>query len=168
MVLYHFPVGGVVMSRNVRNVHHLPQYGWVPIVLTPREVAEGILLVPRRIALQAIADADAGLVLLGPGKGMGLIAHSKIYDYLGKNRQVLAMLPEADARDLIEGLGWGVVAVPDPASVAGAIEGLVILPPPNRPVDPMRIYDRAVLAGRLADALSAIAAVVHGWDGADR
>ena len=38
MVLYFFPpLGGVSMSRNIRNAQYLPQYGWLPVVLTPRE-----------------------------------------------------------------------------------------------------------------------------------
>ena len=44
---------------------------------------------PRRVALQAVADADAALVLLGPGPGMDLFTPGKLYDYIGQDRQVL-------------------------------------------------------------------------------
>lgn len=114
--------------------------------------------VPRSVALQAVADADAALILLGAGPGMELFVGGKLYDYLGQNRQILAMLPDGDARDLLDGLGWGVVASPDPAQVADAIDRLLSLPTPVGPPDPGGTYDRAVLAGRLADILDAAVA----------
>lgn len=41
MILYHFPpIGGISMSRNVRNVQYLPEHGWRPVPLTPRDVVE--------------------------------------------------------------------------------------------------------------------------------
>lgn len=114
--------------------------------------------VPRRDALQALADADAALILLGPGPGMGLFIGGKLFDYIGQDRQILAMLPRGDSRDVLEGLDWGVVCDPDPADVGRAIERLLTLPPPDRPADPAGIYDRAVLAGRLASSLDDVVA----------
>ena len=108
--------------------------------------------VPRRIALEALSDADAALVLLGAG--LELFVGGKLYDYLGQGRQILAMLPRGDARDVLEGLDWGVMAYPEPHDVERAIEHLLTLPPPDRPADPERRYDREVLAGRLADTLA--------------
>ena len=41
MILYHFPpIGGISMSRNIRNVQYLPEHGWQPVPLTPRDVVE--------------------------------------------------------------------------------------------------------------------------------
>src|SRR5882672_3328578 len=67
MVLYFFPpLGGVAMSRNVRNVEHLPRYGWTPIVLTPRNPAYhlrdpgGVDLVPSRTDVARTASLEAG------------------------------------------------------------------------------------------------------------
>lgn len=41
MILYHFPpIGGISMSRNVRNVQYLPEHGWEPVPLTPRDIVE--------------------------------------------------------------------------------------------------------------------------------
>jgi glycosyltransferase involved in cell wall biosynthesis len=110
--------------------------------------------VPRHVALEALTEADAALVLLGGGPGMGLFVGGKLYDYIGQDRQILAMVPPGDARDVLEGLSWGVIADPDPADVERAVELLLALPAPDRPADPEGTYDRAVLAGRLADVLT--------------
>ncbi len=110
--------------------------------------------VPRRVALQEVADADAALVLLGAGPGMGLFVGGKLYDYLGQDTQVLAMVPPGDARDLLESLSWGVLADPEPGAVACAIERLLATPPPTRHADPDGLYDRENLARRLAGVLA--------------
>ena len=111
--------------------------------------------VPRELAMQALADADAALVLLGKGPGMEVFVGGKLYDYLGQNRQILAVLPPGDARDVLTGLDWGVVAEPEASSIADALERLISLPEPDRAADPAGIYDRAVLAERLAACLTA-------------
>ncbi len=52
MVLFYFPpLGGVSMSRNVRNVEYLPRHGWTPVVLTSRDAGgpldpDALALVP--------------------------------------------------------------------------------------------------------------------------
>ena len=114
--------------------------------------------VPRREALAALDAADAALILLGGGPGMGMFIGGKLFDYIGQNVQILAMLPRGDSRRILEGLDWGVRCDPDPADVERAVEDLLTLPPPNRPADPDGRYDRAVLAGSLAHSLDAIAA----------
>jgi hypothetical protein len=110
--------------------------------------------VSRESALAALAEADAALVLLGPGPGMEVFVGGKLYEYLGQNRQILAVLPPGDARDVLAGLDWGVVADPEPSSIADALERLMALPAPERIADPSGIYDRANLAGRLALSLT--------------
>ncbi len=109
--------------------------------------------VPRRVALQAVADADAALVMLGSGPGMGQFVPGKLFDYLGQSKEVLAVLPPGDARDILNELQWGVVADPDVTDIERAIERLTGLPPPARAADPEGKYDRIALAGRLADCL---------------
>jgi glycosyltransferase involved in cell wall biosynthesis len=110
--------------------------------------------VPRRAALQAVAEADAGLVLLGRGPGMEVFVSGKLYEYIGQSKQVLAMVPPGDARDLLQKLGWGVVADPEPESVASAIERLLATQRPVGPADPEGRYNRAFLAELLAATLS--------------
>ncbi|MEI8334574.1 MAG: glycosyltransferase, partial [Chloroflexota bacterium] len=58
MILYEFPpLGGIGMSRNVRNVQHLPRHGWTPVVITPRDAstsrvdADSLRLVPDGVAI---------------------------------------------------------------------------------------------------------------------
>lgn len=110
--------------------------------------------VPRREALQAVADADAALVLLGAGPGMGVYIPGKLFDYLGQSRQILAMIPKGDAWDVLDELNWGVAAEPDAVDVERAIERVMTLPPPAGPADPEGRYDRVVLAGRLSETLA--------------
>jgi glycosyltransferase involved in cell wall biosynthesis len=114
-------------------------------------------LVSRQLALAAVAEADAALVLLGSGPGMDLFVGGKLYDYLGQNRQILAMVPQGDARDVLAGLGWGVIADPTPESVEAAVERLIGQPAPAGPADPTGRYDRAALAGELAALLDDVA-----------
>ena len=111
--------------------------------------------VPRRDALAALADADAALVMLGAGPGVGQFIPGKLFDCLGQSTQILAVLPPGDARDILLDLGWGVIADPDAADIERAIERLVTLPPPTPPADPEGKYDRDALAGHLADTLGA-------------
>jgi glycosyltransferase involved in cell wall biosynthesis len=109
--------------------------------------------VPRLQALAAVAGADAALVLLGSGPGMDLFVGGKTYEYIGQDKQILAMLPPGDARDVLERLDWGIVANPEPADVEQAIERLLGATPPTRRADPEGLFDRAILAGRLAECL---------------
>ncbi len=113
--------------------------------------------VPRRVALQAVADSDAALVLLGGGPSMGVYIPGKLFDYLGQSQQILAMIPRGDAWDLLEELGWGVKAEPEPTEIEHAIERVMTLPAPSGPADSDGRYDRVVLARRLAETLDAAA-----------
>ena len=119
--------------------------------------------VPRRAALQAVADSDAALVMLGSGPGMGQFVPGKLFDYLGQNKEVLAVLPPGDARNILEGLHWGVVTDPDVMEIERAIERLTGLPAPGREADPDGVYDRVALVGKLADCFrQAFEDVPHG------
>lgn len=114
--------------------------------------------VPRAVAIRAIAEADAALIMLGPAPGMGQFVPSKLFEYLGQDRQVLAMLPPGDARDILTELDWGVIAEPDPDDVDRALERLLANSPPGRPADPEGRYDREMLVERLAETFTAAAA----------
>ena len=113
---------------------------------------------PRAEALRRLADADAALTLLGPGPGMEQFIGAKLYDAIGLDRPVVAMLPPGDAREVLAGLDWGIVCDPEPASVADALERFLDAPPPDRPADPDGRYDRAMLARRLGSLLDEVRA----------
>ncbi len=109
--------------------------------------------VPRAEAVAAVAEADAALTLLGGGPGMEVFVGAKLYDYLALDRQVLAMVPEGDARDVLAELDWGIIADPEPGSVASALARLLDEPAPSRRADPEGRYDRARIATRLGALL---------------
>ena len=110
---------------------------------------EGILnrrgFQPRAEALTALIRADAALVLVGDYPGVDLIIPVKVYEAIGLDRPVLAMTPPGDLRDVLEGLGWGIVVDPRPEAVADGLERIVAFPPASRRVDPDGRYDRAKL-----------------------
>jgi hypothetical protein len=91
--------------------------------------------------------------LLGSGPGAGQFVGAKLYDYIGLDKQVFAMLPEGDARDVLRNLDWGVIVDPEQSSVADGLERLLDAPPPARRADPGGLYDRARLAGELGRIL---------------
>jgi glycosyltransferase involved in cell wall biosynthesis len=113
--------------------------------------------VPRAQAQAAIADADAALTLLGAGPGMEMFIGAKLYDYLAQDRQVLAVVPEGDARALLADLRWGVVADPEPDAVAEALVAIVDAPPPAGRADPEGRYLRSTIARRLGRLLDEVA-----------
>jgi hypothetical protein len=114
--------------------------------------------VPRGVALDAVAQADAALILLGSGPGMELFIGGKLFDYLGQDQQILGMLPRGDSRAILESLDWGVACDPEPGDVARALGILLSTPRPDRPADPTGRYDRVALAGELARSLDAVTA----------
>ena len=120
--------------------------------------------VPRSAALEAVADADAALVMLGAGPGMGQFVPGKLFEAIGQDKQVLAILPPGDARDILAELDWGVVAEPDAPDIERAIERLLAMPLPTRRADPTGKYDRVALARRLADTLHAAVEAPHDPD----
>ena len=112
--------------------------------------------VPRADAIAAVGAADAALTLLGEGPGMGVFVGAKLYDYLALDKQVLAMVPPGDARDVLAELGWGIIADPTPDAVAVALGRLVDEPTPARRADPEGRYDRARIAAHLGALLDGL------------
>ena len=114
--------------------------------------------VPRSEALARVRSADASLLLLGDGPDRELFVGAKLFEAIGLDRQLLAMAPAGDTRDILAELHWGVVADPTPSSVADALLQLLDSPLPERPADPAGRYERSGLAERLANVLSEAAA----------
>jgi len=116
---------------------------------------EGV--VPRAEAQRRIAAANAALHLAAGGPGRELFVGGKLYEYLGLNRPVLAMVPPGDARTVLGELQWGVVVDPEPDAVAGGLERLVGGDFRTGGADPEGRYDRRHLTDVLADLLDEVA-----------
>jgi glycosyltransferase involved in cell wall biosynthesis len=109
--------------------------------------------VPRSEALDRVRRSSATLVLLGGGPGMDLFVSGKLFDAIGLNRPVFAMVPRGDARAVLEKLDWGIVADPEPDSVAAALERLWNGELRAGVADPAGIFDRRRLSADLATVL---------------
>ena len=116
-------------------------------------VVEWLGPLPRDKALALVDGADAALVLLAAGPGMNMFVGGKLYDYLGRDRQILAIVPDGDASAVLNELAWGVVAAPTPAGVAGGIDRLLSSSPGRDTADPEGRYDRFRLTRLFAAAL---------------
>jgi glycosyltransferase involved in cell wall biosynthesis len=112
--------------------------------------------VPHAEALARLRGADALLLIIAPGPGKDRIVSGKLMEYIGLDRQILAVVPEGDASRLLAELDWGIVADPTPEGVAQGVERVLATPVPRRRADPERRYDRVKLTVRLAAVLDAI------------
>jgi glycosyltransferase involved in cell wall biosynthesis len=106
-------------------------------------------------ALERLKSADAALHLLADDPGKELFVAGKVFEYIGLSMPTLAVLPQGDARTILERLGWGIVVDPDPDQVATGLRQLMASPPQEGPADPEGLYDRANLSRELAALLSA-------------
>ena len=80
--------------------------------------------VPRRQAYQHQLDADALLLVTAPG--VRSIATSKLYDYIGAGKPVLALAQGNAAAETVERFGLGLTVAPDDAAeIAAALVELM-------------------------------------------
>ncbi|HET7685938.1 MAG TPA: glycosyltransferase [Candidatus Limnocylindria bacterium] len=114
--------------------------------------------VRRAEAIARQRGADAGLVLIAAGEGRDAVATGKLYEYLGLDLPVLAVVPPGEVRRILGELDWGVVADPTPRGVADGLARIMELPRPDRPADPERRYERAALTARLVELLDEVTA----------
>jgi len=108
---------------------------------------------PRRDALARVAAASAAIVTMGAGPGMALFVSGKLFDAIGLDTPVLAMVPPGDVRGVLGRLDWGVVADPEPASVAAAIDRIWRGEHRTGVADSAGVFDRRNLTGELAAVL---------------
>jgi glycosyltransferase involved in cell wall biosynthesis len=113
---------------------------------------------PREEALARVAAADAGLELIADTPGREQVAGTKLYEYIGLDKAILAVAPAGEARRVLEVLGWGVVADPTADGVARGLEELLDQSPPGRAADPERRFERRNLTGALAALLDEVQA----------
>jgi glycosyltransferase involved in cell wall biosynthesis len=104
-------------------------------------------------AIRKAASADALLQIIADDPRKGEVQGGKLMEYLGHDRQILAVVPEGAARDVLRELDWGIIADPTPDGVAAGLERLLDEPPPQLRADPDGRYDRVSLAARLAACL---------------
>ena len=131
-------------SRILREAALSPELGPMLQVVGP---------VPRAVALGHMAACDAALLMLPSGPGAELNVSGKLYDYIGRDIQVLAVIPQCDAGDVLRHLGWGVIATPTVEDVADRVRELVASRPSRSVADPAREYDWVNLTGLFAAAL---------------
>jgi glycosyltransferase involved in cell wall biosynthesis len=113
--------------------------------------------VPRPEAIARQRSADAGMVLLSDMGDRSLFATTKLYEYLGLDLPILAIVPPGEVRTILGELGWGVAADPTPDGVADGIERILETERgSDRRADPERRYERRALAGRLAAILDEV------------
>ena len=108
---------------------------------------------PRRETLARMASADALLQIIADDPGKEVVVGAKLPEYLAFNLPILAVVPEGDARRLLEELEWGIAVDPRPDAVAAGLERLLVSPRPDRPADPSGRYDRVAQTGHLAGIL---------------
>ncbi|MGD0121951.1 MAG: glycosyltransferase [Candidatus Limnocylindrales bacterium] len=106
--------------------------------------------VPHAEAIRKEAEADGLLQIIADDPRKGEVQGGKLMEYLGLDKQILAIVPEGVAREVLRELDWGILADPTPDGVAVGIERLIDEPPPTRRADPEGRYDRVNLAARLA------------------
>ncbi len=112
--------------------------------------------VPHKEALAHLLASDALLQLIADGPNRSAVVGGKLAEYVGLDRQILAVVPEGDARAVLRELDWGILADPTPQGVADGIERLLAAPVPGRHADPEGRYDRVNLTGKLAAILDEV------------
>jgi hypothetical protein len=109
-----------------------------------------------------VAGADAGLLLMADAPMRDQVVGSKLYEYIGLDKPVLAVTPPGEARRTLEGLDWGVLADPEPERVADGLERIMAAGGSDRIADPERMYERQTLAAALAALLDEVASELGG------
>jgi glycosyltransferase involved in cell wall biosynthesis len=120
-------------------------------------VVQHVGFMPRNEALARVAAADAGLLLMADAPGRDQVVGSKLYEYLGLDKPVLAVTPPGEARRVLQELDWGVVVDPTPTGVAYGLERIMAARRPGRPADAERRYERRALTAALARIFDEIA-----------
>jgi glycosyltransferase involved in cell wall biosynthesis len=123
--------------------------------------------VSHRRAIRALMDADLLLLVLPPGPAAAARITAKTYEMLAAGRPILAMVPEGDARDLLEasGAALAVLATDDVEGAAralgearsGLLEGSLRA---STRWDVARRFERRRIAAELAGVLDAVAGSV--------
>lgn len=124
-------------------------------------VVERVGFVTHFEAVTAMRAADVLLLVLGPERESAGILTSKLPEYLGSRRPVLALVPPGIAADIVDATGTGAVVPPlDTAATEAALRELYerwregALAPPAEEV--VERFDRDVLARRVSELLASL------------
>jgi glycosyltransferase involved in cell wall biosynthesis len=109
--------------------------------------------VPRAEVLERVRDADACLVLLGDERGMSQFVPGKLFDYIGLDAPVLAVVPTGEVRSVLHRLDWGVVTDPTPSGVADGLNRLLNGDHRTGTADRNRTFERGGLGQALGSVL---------------
>lgn len=125
-------------------------------------VVERTGFLPQDEAYQAMVDSDVLMVTLGPEPASAGIQTSKLPEYLGAGKTVLALVPDSDAGNVVRRAGAGPIVPPrDAPAAARAIEQLHeqwlsgTLPVPDPAV--VAEFDRARVTKRFSEILEEVA-----------
>ena len=82
--------------------------------------------VPHAEAIAAMRAAHVLLLIKHTEPRFTGLIPGKLYEYMGADRPILALVPPSEAADLVHGLGWGEVAPPnDAVGIAAALAKLL-------------------------------------------
>jgi glycosyltransferase involved in cell wall biosynthesis len=140
-----------------------PEFPWVDEAAAAYGVADAVRslgYLPHASALQEVARADAGLIVLADVPGSRGIYSSKLFEYLGVGVPVLLVGPrDCAAADVVRESGAGTVAsVGDTDEIARAIVALADAKAAGRPAlqaDPrvVRRFDRKAQVDELSQII---------------
>jgi glycosyltransferase involved in cell wall biosynthesis len=129
----------------------------VPASLADRVVEHGY--VSQREANEALARADATLIVMPEGESSGFVP-GKLFTQLFVGRPILAVTPPGDTAELVREAGGGSLVMEPESSIDLLVAWLDALVHDRLPAgfapEVVARYDRRRLAGRLAEELDAI------------
>lgn len=76
--------------------------------------------VPHAEAIRAMRSADVLVLIKHVEPRFRGLVPGKLYEYMGAERPILALVPESEAASLVRDFGWGEVAPPDDAEAIAA------------------------------------------------
>jgi hypothetical protein len=153
------PEGGVPATNAVHGVFQTRLSPGDQAFLDESPVRDRVEIRPMGSHASALAlQQESSLLLLVEPEGPGsqIMLTQKVFEYLGADRPILALVPRGACRELLEQTGGAWILAPyDEAGVARVLrEWLTGALPPPRHEDRVATYQRSHQAGQLADLLN--------------
>ncbi len=120
------------------------------------EVAKYRGFVPHNVGMQKLTEADALLLILIKEGNSNTIIPAKLFEYLSVQKQILSIIPDGPAKDIIEELEAGQIA--DPKNISGIKKAILSMYSKwengklsaNIPYEKIAKYDRKNLTKKLS------------------